>query len=334
MRDRRKSRARYVCLVAMSCSLASSGDAAADESGTSFWLPGQYASFAAMPYSAPGWAFELVYYHAKASTSAGDSFQQGGGFQIGVNTPSDLFMATVSYVLETPVFGGQATLGLTGYVGRNATSVAATLTRPGGDVVSGASSDELFGLGDLSPNLSLAWSHGVHNAMIYATANIPVGAYSTSRLSTIGIGHWAVDAGAGYTYYDEKAGFEWSAVLGFTYNFINPFTQYQSGIDMHLDWAVSPYVSETMNVGVAGYVYSQISGDGGSGALLGPFKSRVMGIGPQLGLFFPVADSQAYLNVRGYHEFDAKNRPDGWTAWVTLSLSPPDKPTARATRKH
>jgi hypothetical protein len=33
----------------------------ADEAGVSFWLPGQYGSFAAVP-STPGWSFESTYY--------------------------------------------------------------------------------------------------------------------------------------------------------------------------------------------------------------------------------------------------------------------------------
>ena len=37
----------------------------ADESGVSFWLPGQYGSYAAVPLK-PGWSFESAYYHAKA----------------------------------------------------------------------------------------------------------------------------------------------------------------------------------------------------------------------------------------------------------------------------
>jgi hypothetical protein len=49
----------------------------------------------------------------------------------------------------------------------------------------------------------------------------------------MGLGHWAADTGAGYTYLNEQVGFEWSAVVGFTYNFINPYTQYRSGIDAH-----------------------------------------------------------------------------------------------------
>jgi hypothetical protein len=171
--------------------------------------------------------------------------------------------------------------------------------------------------------------------MLYATGNIPVGAYSTTRLSALGLGYWAVDAGAGYTYYSEDAGVEWSAVLGFTYNFINPHTRYQSGISAHLDWAISPYVSDTMHLGAVGYFYGQLTGDSGPGATLGDFKSRVAGIGPQIGFFFSVGDREAYLNFRGYQEFNAKNRLSGWTAWVTLSFEPPERKSSNAsTRKH
>jgi hypothetical protein len=152
-----------------------------------------------------------------------------------------------------------------------------------------------------------------------------VGAYQPTRLSALGIGHWGADAGAGYTYLNEQAGFEWSAVVGITYNFINPYTHYQSGTDAHLDWAISPYLSEKMHVGAVGYVYSQLSGDSGPGARLGEFKSRVAGIGPQIGFFFPFADRQGYLNFRGYYEFDARNRLEGWNAWATFSIEPPAK---------
>ena len=37
--------------------------AAADEGGVSFWLPGQFSSFAAVPGD-PGWSLPVVYYHA------------------------------------------------------------------------------------------------------------------------------------------------------------------------------------------------------------------------------------------------------------------------------
>ena len=44
------------------------------------------------------------------------------------------------------------------------------------------------------------------------------------------------------------------------------------------------------------------------------------GIGPQVGYFFPMGTQKAYVNLRGYHEFDAKNRPEGWNLWLTLAI--------------
>jgi hypothetical protein len=42
-------------------------------------------------------------------------------------------------------------------------------------------------------------------------------------------GHWAADAGAGYTYLNENAGIEFSA--GLQFNFIKPDTQYRNGTE-------------------------------------------------------------------------------------------------------
>ena len=41
-----------------------------------------------------------------------------------------------------------------------------------------------------------------------------------------------------------QTGNEFSAVLGFTYNFENVHTQYQNGLDMHLDWGASHFVTK------------------------------------------------------------------------------------------
>jgi hypothetical protein len=55
---------------------------------------------------------------------------------------------------------------------------------------------------------------------------------------------------------------------------------------------------------------------------VGCFQSQVISIGPQVTFLFPVGIWQGYLNLKGYKEFDAQNRPDGWNAWVTFSISP------------
>lgn len=307
--------------------------AAADEGGVSFWLPGQYGSYAATP-AKPGWSLESTFYYASAAARAGASFSRGGGISAGIKSPIGILMVTPTYSFATPVLGAQAALGMTALFGKNSSSATATLVGPGGAALFGARADDVVGLGDLNPTASLKWNRDNHNFMVYATAGIPVGAYETTRISALGIGHWAVDSGAGYTYLNEKAGFELSAVFGFTYNFINPYTQYQNGIDAHLDWAISPYVTDKLHIGAVGYFYNQVSGDSGSGARLGEFKSRVAAIGPQIGFFIPVADRQGYLNIRGYYEFDAKNRLEGWNAFITFSVEPPEQKSSSLKRKH
>ena len=50
-------------------------------------------------------------------------------------------------------------------------------------------------------------------------------------------------------------------------------------------------------------------------------KSRVFGIGPQMGYIFQAAPGvQGYLNFKGYYEFDARDRPEGWNVWATLAV--------------
>jgi hypothetical protein len=306
---------------------ASFGTAAADEAGVSFWLPGQYAAFAAET-GTPGLSFEAAFYHATSSAQRGATFDRDGHIQVGVKSPSDFVMLTPTYTFNTAILGGQPAFGMTALVGRNVTSVTATLIGPGGGTLSGSQSDRIVSFGDLNPNATLKWNRGVHNFMIYATAGIPVGAYNTERLAALGLGHWSVDGGGGYTYYNEKAGIEFSAVAGLTYNFINPYTQYRSGNDFHLDLSFSPYVSEIMHIGAVGYLYEQFSGDSGAGALLGDFKSRVAGVGPQIGFFLPIGDREGYLNLRAYYEFAAEHRMEGWNMFVTFSVEPPERRSA------
>jgi hypothetical protein len=131
-----------------------------------------------------------------------------------------------------------------------------------------------------------------------------------------------VDAGTGYTYLNPKTGQEFSAVLGFTYNTTNQSTQYQNGVDMHLDWAASQFLTKQFQIGLVGYVYDEVGCDNGAGDRVGCFQSRVIGVGPQLGFVIPMGTTQGYLNLKAYKEFDSANRPDGWNAWVTFVLSP------------
>ena len=149
---------------------------------------------------------------------------------------------------------------------------------------------DIAGFGDLIPQFALRWNAGVNNYMVYATGDIPVGMYDSMRLANLGIGHGAIDAGGGYTYFSPQTRHEFSGVLGFTYNFINTAAQYQNGVDMHFDWGASRFLTKQVQVGLVGYPYQKIGCDSGSGDRVGCFLSRVIGVGPQFGYIFPLGD--------------------------------------------
>jgi hypothetical protein len=312
-----------------------SGAAYADESGVSYWLPGRFSSLAATP-QVPGWSMAAVYYHtsveASGAVAAARQIQIGRfpptvnvSLNANLNAQADLILLNPTYTFGTPVLGGQLAIGITGIFGRASTGIDGTLTTVVGPIVltrEGSIFDSLTSVGDLYPQATLKWNDGVHNYMTYVTGDIPVGAYDPARLSNLGIGHAAIDGGGGYTYFNPATGHEFSAVAGFTYNFKNPDTQYQSGIDFHVDWGMSKFLSKQVFVGLVGYGYQQITDDFGQHPILGGFRSRVFGIGPQIGFLFPVGDMQGYLNLKGYGEFEAQNRPAGWNTWLTFSISP------------
>ena len=332
-----------VAAIALAPAIMFSSRASADESGVSFWIPGLFGSLAATPQQ-PGWALANIYYHTSVSAGADvarareftlnrvpGNVTVNANLNLNINAIANLGFVIPSYTFATPVLGGQASVSLMAGYGVVGTSLAGTLS--GVATVGGTSgpfgprfdniSDTTWGFTDLAPMFQLKWNAGVNNYMTYITGDVPVGAYQSTRLSNIGIGHGAIDAGGGYTYFNPQTGHEFSGVLGVTYNFKNTATQYQSGVDLHFDWGASQFLSKEVMVGLVGYIYKEVGCDSGSGDRVGCFQSQVFGIGPQIGFLFPVGDMQGYLNFKAYGEFGNENRPAGLNTWVTFAISPP-----------
>jgi hypothetical protein len=320
----------------------------ADEGGVSFWVPGFFGSLAAAP-QVPGFALANIYYHSSVTGGADVAFARQvhrgniganftGNLNISLAGRADLYMAIPSYTFAQPFLGGQAQVVMAVPYGRGKASVDGTLSGNfglggPGFIIGGSSSDSVTGFGDLVPQFNVRWNNGVHNYMTYLTGNLTVGNYDASRLVNLGIGHNAIDAGGGYTYFNPQTGNEFSATLGFTYNFENTHTQYQNGVDMHLDLGASRFITKEFQLGLVGYFYQQLSCDSGVGNRVGCFESRVAGVGPQVGYVIPINEHyQGYFNLKGYKEFAADHRADGWNVWLTFAISPAAPHQAPPTR--
>jgi hypothetical protein len=321
--------------LAVAAVTAAPGVSLADENGVSFWVPGFFGSLAATPQQ-PGWSFAAINYYTNVSASGDAAVSReitigqfnptlNASINANVSARADIGFIAPSYVFATPVLGGQASVSLLAAYGQNSTALNGTIAGTIGPIPFMRTIDlgqTTDGLGDLVPQFALRWNSGVNNYMAYITGDIPVGLYHSSNLANLGIGHGAIDGGVGYTYFDPKAGHEFSVVTGLTGNFENTSTNYTNGIDWHLDWGASQFLTKQLQVGLVGYVYDQLTPDSGCAPVLCPFESRVLGIGPQVGYLFPVGDMQGYLNLKGYKEFDNFDRPDGYNVWLTFVLSP------------
>ena len=310
--------------------------ALADQGGVSFWVPGFFGSLAAVPQQ-PGFNAAAIYYHT--SVNAGGEVAAAKQIEVGRVRPNlnvnlnvdlsaraDIGFIVPGYVFDTKVFGGQfAVAMLIGY-GKQTTTLDGTLSASLGPLSAtrqGSITEFATGLADLIPLASLRWNSGVHNLMIYGTTNLRVGTYESTRLANLGLGFNSWDGGIGYTYFDPTKGLEFSATGGVTFNNWNHDTNYKNGIDFHVDFGAAKFLSKQFLVGAVGYIYTQFDADTGSAPILGEVKSRVFGIGPQIGYIFQAAPGvQGYLNLKGYYEFDARDRPEGWNVWATLAFSP------------
>ena len=348
---RRNRHVRGACAIGCGLFLGALIDAPtvarADEGGVSFWIPGFYGSLAAAPLE-PGWALTSINYFDQVRAGGDVALARNVTIRAGDTTFNANLQASINASLKSTIdfgigiptytfaqrfLGAQATLGLFAAIGNMDTTLQGQIAGslgPFGFSKFGSITDAVTAPSDLIPIVQLRWNAGVNNFLLYGTGDLPAGQYDRTSLSNTGLGHFALDGGVGYTYLDPTSGHELSVVAGFTHNYINPYTQYMSGTDFHVDWGASQFLSKQLLVGAVGYVFDQITGDSGAGDHIGPFMSRVVGVGPQVGYIFPLGNYQGYINVKGYGEFDYHDRPHGYNTWVTLTISPP-APTAAAT---
>lgn len=239
-------------------------------------------------------------------------------------------IAQLSWVTDQTLWGGR--VAVSGVLPFGKIDVAGNVAL-GGTIV--RDSDDVTALGDPAIGGAIGWKHRDGDKFrawsVYSSVFIPVGDYEVGRLANTGKNRWAADVGGAFTMANFKGGREFSAVLGFTFNGENDETNYDSGNEMHLELAGKQYLPNHFSFGLVGYWNEQLTADSGGPALLGDFKGRVFGIGPELSYQFSGSkEHPVTLDLRWYHEFDAEKRVEGDAVFLTLSvpLSIQQKPVA------
>ena len=230
----------------------------------------------------------------------------------------DAFTAT--WVAPRKIFGGHLGLATTLPIGWAEVSAGTVLTGPRGNTLEVNRVDDLTGLGDLFFTGLLGWHSGDWHWNLNVGLNAPTGSWKKGRLANLGFNKWAFDVGAAITYLNAKTGHELTIAPGITLNAENPDTNYKTGTEFHFEFAALQYLSQTFAIGVTGYHYQQLTGDSGSGALLGDFKGRVSALGPVVNYTFMIGKTPVNTNLRWMREFNVKNRLQGDVGFLTVAF--------------
>lgn len=310
--------AGYVASIA---ALSCLGVAKAEEGGSGHYLPGSMASFIDGVPPAETFLVRLNVVNYEGSASRSQPLPIAGLSTLGAEADSWAYGLTL---LWRPALD----LGEDWSYAMSATIPYVTL-KVTADVVTGLGivrrSSSVSGLGDLVL-MPLMLNYNVNpdfNVNFRVAAYAPTGSYEVGRLANTGKNFWTFEPTVGLMYFGQKNGIEASLFGGIDFNQENPDTNYKSGNQFHLDGTFAqhfPLAGGLAGVGLSGYYYQQVTGDSGTGATLGDFKGKTVGIGPVISYTSKVGRNDVVAELKWLHEVDTRNRLSGDTVFLKAVL--------------
>ncbi len=263
--------------------------------------------------------FRYVYlYSGRADKNL--SFPFGRLTAIGIAADLITNIAAVAWYTDVTILGGTLGFAAATPYGSDTNSAAISFIGPLRVSRQLNRRERAAAIGDTAFSAILGWEAGEHQWNVAFTGIAPTGKYSPDSLAFMGLNRPAFDIKGGYTFLSMETGTKLSAAAGVTFNLRNTATDYQTGTEFHLEAALNQHFPFGLAAGVGGYFYQQLSGDSGSGAVLGPFRGRVAAVGPLLAYTFKVDTQQVTLSGRWFHEFDVKRRVRGDAIFASLSF--------------
>lgn len=295
--------------VLLAAALFPAPSAKAAEGGYSNYIPGTYGDFgvALEPAGKLTLRNDLYYYGADTARTV-----RSGALTLGTDLNMLVNLTTLLYKPDIEILGGQFALG-----------AVIPLVHVDFEANVGALriQDDTTGLGDvaIAPAV-IFWNEGNFHTSLAQYIVTPTGRFSTNQLVNPGLNYWSFDTNFALTWLNPDSGTELSFNLGYIYNTENSETNYRSGQEIHFDFAINQYLSETFAIGIHGFYLDQISGDKGAGALLGGYEARAAGIGPALMWTTRIGEQDVSFISKWLHEFDAENRLEGDHFFLSFAM--------------
>lgn len=175
--------------------------------------------------------------------------------------------------------------------------------------------DTQTSIADVMGTVGLAWHMDSHSLIFGLDIAAPTGRYKKENMLNIGTNHWSFQPVVGYKYFDPQ-GLEVSFVPRLVFNTKNTATDYTSGNELFVDYAVGWNFGPT-KVGLVGYAYQQLTDDKGRGVGSDGNRGKAFAIGPSLTYSFNPG-----LHVSGswQRELVAEHRTQGNALWVNVGF--------------
>jgi hypothetical protein len=312
----------FICLTSALVLMVTSR---AEEAGSGHYSPGQTASFIDQLPGYPSLAVVNYFTFYNGNVGGSRTLPLGGNLATGVDATA--YVDTVGVIYETPLrlLGGNYAPGLAIPFGTMTVEGEITRTGPRGRTRTGKVSDTSSGLGDINiyPFI-LGWTNGPDlkydvRLGVYA----PSGEYQQGALANLGKNFWTFEPALSLSWLSSKIGTEVTVFAAMDFNTENDATDYQTGSQFHLDGTVAqhlPLFGGFAGVGANGFYYQQITGDSGSGAVLGSFEGRTIGVGPVLSYMHKIGKTSLVTELKWLPELEVKNRLQGDWIWFKLAL--------------
>lgn len=292
--------------------------ALATEGGTSLYILGLQGPMAGfVPPPAFYLTNDLFFY--SGDFARGRRTQLGGAIVADVKETLVVDFFTPTWVTPVEILGGNLGFAVTVPFGSPRVQSGALTAAPRlGRIFSFRADDEAFNVGDPVVSTFIGWHSGKFHWSVGGSASIPSGAYRDGQLSNVSLNRPVGDIHAALTYLDPAIGLDISGLVGFEINGENPATNYRSGNAVHVDLAISKYLSKEFTIGVLASHYEQISADRGSP--LGSFKGRTTAVGGTASYTVALGQVPVTFRVKVLREVEVQNRPQGTAAFLSVSL--------------
>lgn len=282
------------CVAAVQVARATEGGGSIYAMGAESFLTG------ALP---PPGLYTLVYANHYGADKLKDN--NGNTVPLDFKVSATAVVPRIVWVTDKVLFGGQ---------------VAHAVLMPLVDleVHAGGSGQKKTGIGDLDITaLALGYHHSANlHSIVALDIMLPTGHYNKTELANIGRNYWAIQPVYAASYID-AAGWnaDFKAMLDF--NFKNTATDYKSGNELHVDYALGYGFQRRWVAGIGGYAYKQVTSDEQNGVTVPGNRGQAFSVGPTL----------KYDNGKGLvvmakwqKEMSVRNRAGGHALWVKAVL--------------